>query len=818
MTTASPDLRLSYGEPARAWTDALPLGNGRLGAMCFGGTDRDRFQINDDTCWSGSPASADGTPLIGPGEGPAVIDAARAALDAGDVRRAEAALHRLQHGHSQAYQPLADLWLVHPRPAGDPSDYRRALDLTTAVASHSYDTGEARVTQEAWVSAPDRALVIHRRAHPSGGAPGPARLPETRLTLDSPHPTAVATAGESAGTGGLETLVRMPSEVAPTHADLSEPVRYDDAPGAAVTAVAGARVVTDGRIVADGDGLLVSGATALTVLLATRTDYADPLTAPHGDTAALREELTASLDGLAHRAAAGGLTRIRADHEADHARLFDRVSLAVGGAPEEARAPDPPHTDERLRRHAAGAPDPGLVTLAFQYGRYLMLASSRPGTLPAHLQGLWNAEIRPPWSSNYTTNINVEMNYWPAEVANLAECHRPLLDWLSAVSPRGAAVARDLYGAGGWTLHHNSDAWGFALPAGEGDGDCCWSFWPLGAAWLCRHLWDHYDFGRDLDFLHDRGWPLARDAGTFCLDWLVELPGGALGTSPSTSPENTFIAPDGAPAAVTVSTTSDLVLIRDLLERGLDMLDALAGRGVREDAWRSRALAALSRLPQERITPGGVLAEWPHSLPDADPAHRHTSHLAGVYPLSRIDPDRTPSLAGAALRTLDDRGPESTGWSLAWRLALRARLRDADGALATLRTFLRPLDADASGEPPASASAGVYRNLFCAHPPFQIDGNFGFTAGVAEMLMQSHATEGGTTAVHLLPAVPATWREGRFGGLRARGGVTVDARWSGGVLRWARLTADADRRAVVTCGERTVTVDLTGGVPERVTP
>ncbi|MET8942705.1 glycoside hydrolase family 95 protein [Streptomyces sp. NPDC004542] len=817
-TAADTPLTLRDSRPARRWTDALPLGNGRLGAMYFGGVTTDRLQINDDTCWSGSPATASGTPLIAPGEGPKVVAEARAALEAGDVRAAERAVSRLQHGHSQAYQPLVDLELSHP--VGEPGQYARSLDLRTAVASHAYVAGDERIVQDAWISAPAQALFLHREAQDAADPARPARLPATRVTLGSPHPTALIEAARHAdgdgaaqpGTGGhLHALVRMPSHVVPPHESLPDPVRYDTAPGTAVTALVGVRVLTDGTVAADGDALVVTGATRITVLLATRTDYGGPLTYPHGDVDRLRVALGHQLDDLARTAGtAAGLAAARADHEAEHRRLFERVELDLAATPA-ARTRD---TADRIARFADGEPDPGLAALAFQYGRYLLLASSRPGSLPANLQGIWNAQVRPPWSSNYTTNINLEMNYWPAEVTHLAECHRPLLEWLAAVRPRGEEAARELYGADGWTLHHNSDAWGFALPAGEGDADPCWSFWPLGAAWLVRHVWDHYDYTRDAAFLRRTGWPLLRDAGTFCLDWLAERPDGTLGTTPATSPENHYLAPDGRPAALSTSTTSDLALIRDVLERGLDALAALAPHGAAapaDDEWRLRARSALAALPAERVAPDGRLAEWSSDLSDTEPTHRHTSHLVGVYPGSGITPESAPRLAAAALRTLDARGPRSTGWSLAWRLALRARLQDPSGASGLIRSFLAPMAEDASDEPSMTAPAGVYRNLFCAHPPFQIDGNFGFTAGVAEMLMQSHTSDAGTTRIHLLPALPGDWPTGHFTGLRARGGVTVDAWWRDGRLRRAVLTADSDRDVVVRWGETETALRLPAG-------
>ncbi|GID27517.1 hypothetical protein C8E87_8073 [Paractinoplanes brasiliensis] len=373
-------------------------------------------------------------------------------------------------------------------------------------------------------------------------------------------------------------------------------------------------------------------------------------------------------------------------------------------------------------------------------------------------------------------------------------------------------MTRSRYGLPGWTLHHNSDAWGFAQPAGVGEDEVRWSFWPLAAAWLVRHAWEHHDYTGDDTYL-----PLLDGVAEFCLAWLREMPDGTLGTSPSTSPENEYVAPDGRPTGIGVSATADLALIRALLEaasgnnsgtrpaEGRDNSGTLpaASRdtiGTRPAADRD-IVDALNRVPRERVGADGRLAEWPDDVADAEPGHRHTSHLVGLFPGRSIDPDDTPELAEAARRTLDARGLESTGWALAWRIALRARLRDADDALAAIRRFLRP----------ANDSAGVYRNLFCAHPPFQIDGNLGFTAGVAEMLLQSHRDE-----IHLLPCLPAEWAEGAFAGLRARGGVTVDATWSGGVPAEVRLVSDRDATVTVRSGSHTVQAKLQAGVPHVV--
>lgn len=828
-------LLLAYDRPAARWTEALPVGNGRLGAMCFGGTSVDRVQVNDDTCWSGSPATVAGRSLLEPGEGPRVVDEARAALAAGDVRAAERAVQRLQHGHSQAYQPLVDLLLhevgpaeeVHPDArAVTPPGYARSLDLHTAVARHTWSAAGSTVVQETWSSAPHQVLVVDRRA-----ADGP--LPALRVSLTSPHPTF-----DVQGTPtGLAVTVRMPSDVVPDHEPADEHVRYDPTPGAAVTAAVHVAVHTDG-IVGDGgpsataDAVEVVGATYVTLVLATATDFVDAATAPHGDRDALREAAARRTAEVVDEIVAAGLPALRAAHVDDHAALFDRLELDLGPDPDGVAT-----TPERLARHAAGAPDPALAALQAQYGRYLMIAGSRPGTRPLTLQGIWNESLVPPWSSNYTTNINTEMSYWPAGPANLDECHAPLTTWLGDLARTGRGTARVLYGLPGWAAHHNSDVWGFSLPAGDGTSDPAWTAWPLGGVWLATHLWDRYDWSRDLGFLVDHAWPLLRGAADFALAWLVEMPDGTLGTAPATSPENRYVAPDGHPAAVTVSTTSDLAMVRELLERCLDAAQVLASAGAQvpdgapdpgEPGWQAATRAALGRLPGERVLPDGRLAEWSTDLVDAEPEHRHQSHLVGTYPGSRVDPRSAPDLAAAALATLDARGPDSTGWSLAWRLALRARLGDTAGADVALAAFLRPT-ADGAPGPEAApaheadqpedgarpgAGSGVYPNLFCAHPPFQVDGNLGFTAGVTETILQSHRTTQDRTVVDLLPALPTGWRDGSARGLGARGAVTVDVAWCDGRVTDLALRGPAGRAVEVSTptdgGRQSMTVVLDG--------
>ena len=749
-TDRPPSPALWFGRPADAWIHALPVGNGRMGAMVFGGVPRETVALNEDSVWQRGPEDRSNP------DARRHLDAVRRLLAEGRVQEAQELATFTLFGmpnRQQSFLPLGTLELTFLGRVGRPwFDYRRTLDLETGVASVRYRDGAETLRREVFASAVDGVVVV-------------------RLESDAPAGVSVAARLTRAWDAATERLAEHRQALAGRCGTR----------GSAFVAVLD--VLTEGGAVETvGDHVIVRGASAATLVVAAATDYrhARPLEQ------AVRE---------ADRAAARGFAALRTYHVREHAGTFGRATFELHDPDAHAHAALP--TDARLERVKQGGTDLGLEALHAAFGRYLLLGSSRPGSAAANLQGVWNDSMMPAWNSKYTININLQMNYWPAEVWNLAECHEPLFDLIERVRVSGRAVAERHYGCRGFVAHHNVDLWGDAAPL---DNVYC-GIWPTGAAWLALHLWEHYAFGGDLEFLRERAHPVLIDAARFVLDFLVPDADGVLQFGPSHSPENSFLDADGKRAALCMSPAMDVQIVSALFRRCLAAARALGVHGPFED----EVAAALDRLPPMRVGKHGQLQEWAEDLEEWEPAHRHLSHLFAVFPDDGITEAKAPEHFAAARTALERRiaaGSGQSGWSRAWAMGLAARFRDGEGAHAHLQHLLR-----------AHTEANLFdMHYYRGHPPFvfQLDGNAGATAAVAEMLLQSH--EG---RLDLLPALPSAWATGRVAGLRARGGFEVGVRWAEGRLVEADVVALRDGPCTV---HAPVALDVPGAEALERTP
>jgi alpha-L-fucosidase 2 len=769
---------LWYRRSSKVWEEALPLGNGKLGAMIFGGVADERLQLNENTLWDGYPVNPNNP------EGLKSLPEVQRLLFENKnyeaVNLAEQTMMGIPKG-VKSYQSLGELWFDTPETQAE--NYVRSLDLSTAIATTQYRSGGVSYTREYFASAVDNVIVVRITADQKNKINLSLALRREKDAwsgrVDS-DPSSILLSGKINTGGNRERDRQQPPP--PEGVSFATQVK-------AVAENGIAQFVNDPF--SHTNLLQVKDADAVTLYIAGATNYPGMKNLVAGNSALIGNPQQMCAE-IVEKAVKKPYSQLKAEHVADHRKYFDRVELNLGETPADVEALP---VDERLAlARKTGTPDAGLVEMYFQFGRYLLIASSRPGGMPANLQGLWAWQMNAPWNADFHTNINLQMNYWPVEITNLSELHLPLFDLSDMLVKSGERSAKVIYGARGWVVHHLTDAWGFTAPADGPQG-----IWPMGAAWLAQHPWEHYAFTGDREFLASRAYPLMKSAARFIMDFLTEAPAGTayagkLVTNPSYSPENTFILPDGEHSVFTYGATMDIEIIHNLLTNCI-----AACKILKTDVdFRTECEKTLKRLPDIQISKEtGRILEWAEDYREVDPHHRHTSHLFGLHPGNQITVTGTPALAEAARKTLVARGDDGTGWGLAWKINMWNRLHDGDHAYKLLSVLL---------------SRKTLPNLFDDHPPFQIDGNFGTTAAIAEMLVQSHlTTPDGSFEIYLLPSLPTAFATGSVKGLRARGGFVIDLSWEDGTLTQARISSEQGGKLHLRTKDKNITFNTKKG-------